>query len=444
MTPRRDPVPTVAPSSGRASTGSDPPSGVRARVVATAAALDVDAGELPDLLAFVEHEAPEAKTIAHRFRVSLAEAEEIRQDTLIAMVTSEEPIRSPLAWFWSAAELRRRRLVCRAVHDQRHRPAVHMLAEHQRAPFPSPDAGLKQQALAAVIEHVKPSRRRVAVLRLSGYSETEVAEELKLPVGSVRSKWARARKDGESYWAALLALLTALCLRLVGRGRRGGAAFGVQLPGAVPLLACAALPLAISGDAVRELPLVSAPSGEEASVVAPAPESFALGPLLERETPGDKAGSAFDSTDQSSPGEAGREDTRAARVHPAAAAPVRAERAWAASQQRTPGAGSARASTAMGDGSGQHVPGAGSGSVPPAPDAPSRTENAAADTTRAAPSVSAARRENARSLLLTGVQALAENDRQKVRDVLELYELTYPENPLAAQYSDLAAALRAP
>ena len=437
-------MPTVAPSSGRASTGSDPPSGVRARVVATAAAPSGDARELPDLLAFVEHEAPEAKTIAHRFRVSLAEAEEIRQDTLIAMVTSEEPIRSPLAWFWSAAELRRRRLVGRAVREQRHRPAVHMLAEHQRAPFPSPDAGLKQQALDAVIEHVKPSRRSVAALRLSGYSETEVAAELNLPVGSVRSKWARARKDGESYWAALLALLTALCLRLVGRGRRGGAAFGAQLPGAVPLLACAALPLAISGDAVRGLPLVSAPAGEEASVVAPAPESLALGPLLERETPGEEAGSAFDSTDQSSPGEAGREDTRAARVHPAAAAPVRAERAWTAMWQRTPGAGSVLDSIAGGDASGQHAPGAGSGSVPTAPEAPPRTQDVASDPSRAAPPAAADRIENARSLLLTAAQALAENDRRKVRDVLELYELTYPEDPVPAQYSDLAAALRAP
>lgn len=391
----RDPVPTGTPVSEPRPTGSEPPSGVRQRVAAAKSTADTSA---PNLLAFIANEAPSAETLAHRFGVSLPDAEEIRQDTLEAMIKSPEPIRSPLAWFWETASRRMRRLLVQKARAKKGEPAMQMLGEQQSSPFPAPDARLerrdRERAVEGALARVKPSRRRVAELRMAGYDEAEVADELKLRVGTVRSQWARAKEDARHWLAALIAALVALWLRVVRRERYGAAVpAGARSRGTAALFACAALPIAITTHTGAELPMVDR-SFEEGSDMASASEWSVFAPVLhtnaERER---EAGSAL--------------------------RPVAPDS----------------------DSSGMHAPDRASGRS----SASARSENAERNAAASRAPLSAARLESARAHLVTVHRAIfVEGDRDQARQMLELYALTFPENPFPSKYAELSAALRAP
>jgi DNA-binding CsgD family transcriptional regulator len=153
-----------------------------------------------------------------------------------------------------------------------------MLAEQHPAPMPSPEAGIQQRAVEKVLERVAPSRRTVAALRVSGYTETEVAEELGVPLNTVRSRWRRAKKE---LWAAVAAFLAAIWLWLVSRGRskRPLAGAGGAPPHGRGMLACAALPLVVVAH-TRVLPPAHPVEVAGASTVAPQNDWLMFSPVL--------------------------------------------------------------------------------------------------------------------------------------------------------------------
>lgn len=396
---------TCAPPLPSNAGGSDPPSGMRRRIAPTEAAptnaLPTEAapgGSAPDLLCFIRHSAPPAKVIALRFGVSRAEAEEIRQDTFEAMLKVPAPIRSPLAWFWAAAELRKRRIVSWKQRARRHEPALQMLARQQQPPFPSPEEAVahreRERAVEDFLAHVKPCRRRVAELRLSGLDDAQVAGELGRPIGTVQSRWSRAKKEAKTQWAVVMAL-AALCLWLLARLRlRTGSLAGGPGRRAGGLFACAALSLLVTAHTGKDPPPLDAPRIEETSVSTPQDRWLAFSPFL---------------------------STNAEREREAGSPRGRHDPALTTNEKSPPGVRSPPASTALRD---PRV----------------RRDGAAAP----APSP-AARLESARAHLAAAHRALwVSRDRDGAREILELYELTFPEDPFPGKHGELAAALQAP
>lgn len=365
----RDAVLSDSPDPGPTSTSPDLSINVRRRAGRAGLGLD---GAPPDLRIFFKDGAPTAETIVHRFGVTLAEAEDIRQDAFEAMLRMTEPIRSPLAFFWETAERRKRRLLTWKARAKGHEPAVDMLTQ-QRSPFPAPDAALlqrdRERAVEEVLSHVKPSRRPVVELRLAGCSETAIAEELKRPVGTVESQWSRAKREAKSQWAALLAALTALGLWLFARGRaRDDAPTGGRPRRARAFFACAALSFAVSAHTSAE------PS------------------LLEMDTPGIEVASSTALSE--------------AWLSFAPRLTTHAEREKEASPPRGRVRRDAMPSSAPGS---NH------------------------------------RMESARAHLAAVHRAIwVQSDRGIARDLLDLYELAFPEDPFPRKHAELVAALNAP
>lgn len=390
--PVREPAPPGNPPD------SEPPSGVRRRPPGEDAASGRAAGT--DVPTFAARGAPSAEVIARELGVSVVEAEEIRQATFEAMLAVNEPIRAPLAWFWETARRRRCRLLRSNARARRHEPELLLLGQQQQAPFPSPDAGIERRELERAVEQVlarvKPSRRGVAELRLAGYSESEVAARLNKPVGTVRSMWARAREDAGAHWAALLAALAALWLWLLRRGRRDGNDApepGSRRRAAGALFACAALSFTItthsSGRGAAAVP--DATADAEASIAGASAEPVRFAPFL---------------------------TTNAERERDSANPPA-VRGVWARSDPLALSASAPRVS----------------GRASVAPIAPS-----AALVPR-----SRAWLEAARGHLVLAHRALwQEHDREKARGILELYEATFPEDPVPDQHAELVSALRAP
>ena len=368
--------------------GSDPPSGVRPLVRAAVTA---------EVAAFVRRDAPTVKAIAHRFRISADVAQDIRQDVLEAMLRIAEPIRSPRAWFWEAARRRKLRIARQHARDRRFASALDVLSHQRPPPFPSPDAPARRRehrrVVAAFLARVKPARREVAALQLLGYTETEIAQRLNLPLGTVRSRLTRAREEAKAQWAALVAALAALWLWVVSFRRRKGDGDGDGAgarSGGPRLLACAAcfaLPLALAThDGAERSPAAGDPLADEATAAGPSARWFTFAPILTT--------NAEPEREASSPGPRP--------VSLAAPGPAR---------PAAPGGASARGATT----------------------AASSTPITESDREAAARHLA----EVHRALSIRG-------DRQAARRLLDLYRLTYRQDPFPDKVAEYSALLRAP
>ncbi|HEX6755319.1 MAG TPA: sigma-70 family RNA polymerase sigma factor [Mycobacteriales bacterium] len=94
-------------------------------------------------------------------------------------------------WLLSIA----RRVCADAVRERRRRPRVDAAAELPDRPVPGTDLG-EAVALRAAVRALGPDRREAFVLtQLVGLSYPEAAEVCGCPVGTIRSRVARARDD---------------------------------------------------------------------------------------------------------------------------------------------------------------------------------------------------------------------------------------------------------
>jgi RNA polymerase sigma-70 factor (ECF subfamily) len=202
-------------------------------------------GEEPrDLRPFAEQLVRRPSEWARRLRVSEPDAEDLVQDALVLVLENEHTIEPRARWSWFRAALQHRKL--HFLSDQalakKYESRLEAHLREQGAPFGAPDSGLaRQQTLSAMqwlLEQVHTSRREVAVLHLcEDRSLEEIAEQSGAPLGTVRSRWERAKDDmrsaierqrakhgGKSLLLAVAALLTGLWLWIAGRGRRADVA----------------------------------------------------------------------------------------------------------------------------------------------------------------------------------------------------------------------------
>ncbi|WP_017625210.1 sigma-70 family RNA polymerase sigma factor [Nocardiopsis chromatogenes] len=137
-----------------------------------------------------------ARFIAHR--VDPLWVEELTQETYERAMTALPGFAgrsSVRTWLKSIA----RRTVADRYRRAAARPRTTALPEDAACAGFLADPGARfeeEVALAGLLAEVGPDRRRAFVLtRIHGYSYAEAAEELGVPVGTVRSRVARARSD---------------------------------------------------------------------------------------------------------------------------------------------------------------------------------------------------------------------------------------------------------
>jgi RNA polymerase sigma-70 factor (ECF subfamily) len=140
--------------------------------------------------------------LAERVAGASALADDAVQDALVALWRSGEPVRRPRAWM--ARTIVHRGLTARRSAERRRvweRQAAECLVE-DAAPQDPETLLLRREAGAEVtksLERLPAAQRQVIELRqLEGLHYEEIAHELHVPVGTVRSRLARARSALQS------------------------------------------------------------------------------------------------------------------------------------------------------------------------------------------------------------------------------------------------------
>ncbi|MFO0586061.1 MAG: sigma-70 family RNA polymerase sigma factor [Polyangiaceae bacterium] len=245
----------------------------------------------------------ERRALGRRLRVPAADAEDLIQDALMLLVENDHEIAPPARWSWFTTTLRNRRM-----HVGRDRALARerepLLEAHFRAlasPFEPPDAPIldeqRRSAARWLVAQVHASRRAVAVAHLwEDRTLEEIAADMKLSLGTVRSRWDRAKEDmraaiereqkkqgGFAWLVSIVALLFAAWFWLFGRASEGKAASPASDGARAShrrhtrkLLAVAALPLLLSMDAPSQAPL----SAEEDPIDVRVALSYTLVPYL--------------------------------------------------------------------------------------------------------------------------------------------------------------------
>ncbi|MFO0589888.1 MAG: sigma-70 family RNA polymerase sigma factor [Polyangiaceae bacterium] len=227
------------------------------------------------------------RALGRRLRVPAADAEDLIQDALTLLVENDHEVAPPARWSWFTRTLHNQRM-----HVQRDRALATerepVLKAHFRAlapPLESPDAPIldeqRRSAARWLVAQVHESRRVVAELHLwEDRTLEEIAADMKLSLGTVRSRWDRAKEDmraaiereqkkqgGFAWLVTIVALLSAAWFWLFGRESHGEAgspasdgARASRRRHARRLLAVAALPLLLS---MEELPQETLSAADE-------------------------------------------------------------------------------------------------------------------------------------------------------------------------------------
>lgn len=120
----------------------------------------------------------------------LADAEDAVQEAFITAIRKRRTLRSvqnPEAWIRTVA-------LRRLHHGWRHAAVVRRHQAAQRDPEPSSDIGPDHVALVTALQRLDLDQRAVVVLHhLADLSVAEIAADLGLPVGTVKSRLSRAR-----------------------------------------------------------------------------------------------------------------------------------------------------------------------------------------------------------------------------------------------------------
>lgn len=268
---------------------SESPSGIGPRVA------DDDA--MPTVASFLEARTRHPEKVARKLHVSRDEACELLQKTAHDFLKEVDIVHKAAWWSWWARTLHHRR--CDLAREQKRSRKRAAEAEHQLPatlqPHLSPEAELIRRENAAVVgwclDQVKPSRREVAKRIVFGEREPyeQIAEELGVPVATVKSRWLRAiedmraaalRKPKEERDRLRLALLSLLSLLFAALWERrtlpttpnARAALARRLRhGVAPLVACVAASVVISVHHGLPLPVLTFVDLSNAQQMASAP-----------------------------------------------------------------------------------------------------------------------------------------------------------------------------
>jgi RNA polymerase sigma factor (sigma-70 family) len=129
--------------------------------------------------------------------IALGEGEDAAQNALIAVLRNLRRLDEPRALHGWVRTIATREAV-RVARRGRSEVALDPLAAPAAAPQPDPALGVE---IRDQLERLEPEQRAVLVLRdLEGLGEQEVAELLKLPEGTVKSRLHRARARFRRGW----------------------------------------------------------------------------------------------------------------------------------------------------------------------------------------------------------------------------------------------------
>lgn len=121
----------------------------------------------------------------------LADAEDAVQEAFITALRKRRTLRSvhnPEAWI--------RTVALRRLHrGWRHRAVVRRHQALDRGPEPTVEVGPEHVALVTALGLLDPAQREVVVLHhLADLSVAEIAEDLDIPIGTVKSRLSRGRE----------------------------------------------------------------------------------------------------------------------------------------------------------------------------------------------------------------------------------------------------------
>lgn len=168
----------------------------------TARALEARAGDRPALGEFIRL----TQADVWRFLAHLAgrdAADDLTQETYLRAMDALPGFRgesSARTWLLTIA---RRTAVDRFRRDSVRPP--HVLADDERLTVPDASARVEIDRMLASLD---PARREALVLtQLVGFSYAEAADIVGVPIGTIRSRVARARADLVAEWSDAVALL---------------------------------------------------------------------------------------------------------------------------------------------------------------------------------------------------------------------------------------------
>jgi RNA polymerase sigma-70 factor (ECF subfamily) len=129
--------------------------------------------------------------------IALRDGPDAAQEALVTIFGKLDQLREPAAlWSWA-----RRIAIRAAIRIARQRQAVPPVPADWFAGIPAPEDPELSTEITAVLEGLAPEHRAVLVLRgVEGLTESEIAEVLNIPAGTVRSRLFRARRRFREEW----------------------------------------------------------------------------------------------------------------------------------------------------------------------------------------------------------------------------------------------------
>ncbi|WP_207782832.1 RNA polymerase sigma factor [Phytoactinopolyspora limicola] len=129
--------------------------------------------------------------------IALHDGPDAAQEALTTIFQKLGQLREPAAlWSWA-----RRIAIRAAIRTTRQRQAVPPGPVDWFADIPAPDDPELHTDITSVLERLAPEHRAVLVLRgVEGLTETEIADVLDVPAGTVRSRLFRARRRFRQEW----------------------------------------------------------------------------------------------------------------------------------------------------------------------------------------------------------------------------------------------------
>jgi RNA polymerase sigma factor (sigma-70 family) len=128
--------------------------------------------------------------------IALRDADDAAQEAMIAILRGLRGLRDPAALFGWARAIAVREAVRVARRAAREQPA-------ELADLPAPGDTVLAADIRDVLSRLAPEHRAVLMLRdLEGLDERTAAAVLRIPVGTVKSRLARARASFRKEWQA--------------------------------------------------------------------------------------------------------------------------------------------------------------------------------------------------------------------------------------------------
>ena len=151
-------------------------------------------GDRDALTAFIQATQRDVKRFLTRM-CHRSDVDDLTQETFLRAVRALpgfEGRSSARTWLFAIA----RRVAVDAVRHASSRPRIAALNDWQSAAPPRPDSFEEQHALQDLLDGLTPDRREAFVLtQAAGLSYAEAAEICGCPIGTIRSRVARARED---------------------------------------------------------------------------------------------------------------------------------------------------------------------------------------------------------------------------------------------------------